>query len=783
MATPRMQPESGPDVANLANLFLGKNTTQTTGGTSQNSGAIVDSGTVTTSESVSPEAVNAVVKSILEGNQGLATVAGGQRRAGLYNSSTNQMLVNDLIARSAAEGAKLNRSQTVTTNRTQADNRATVTANNQQTVQKAPVNPGKAAVVLGGLQLIPKDVKAGVLDKIGLGSGKSKPASSVGGNATSTAPTNAVDSAIESAQAEAGGLSPTAMGPSQTIAPLDIQSNPGIGTSLDSQSVAGMVGFGESGESVSGYYGDDSGGGFDLGGTISGFADGSDGIDIGGFTSGIDTSNLGYDPEFDFSGFEQEFGGMDLGFAEGGLVKKPQSLFERRKAALDDAEDATVKGESTNDAYQRKLKDGEPSDGKKTKTFIQRLIPQFAEGGIVKLRSYVTDERGKKNSYSDPRSSKHVPEFQDPSEGEAGPEGYSSSKGKPRVPRYATGGMVDLTNMGLRKPGPEYASPMGVGSNNQSASRPNSNGTRAANSAGLNGNGSGSTPTVRANVKLYEPAIQSSSSSRGESDAVDNGMGTPGAGGMGVGTGTASAAGLGLSALGLGGAPVVGLANATNNEQAVNTVVSGIATALGGPIAGLVIGGLMGAFNTASAADPGVDLGNAGYSNEGSPGGAGFAGGGTGDGFGGVGDAVGAGGDLGLGTDMGGYGSGGAGGGLSGGDIGIGFGGMAGDGYGSGTSGGDVGGMGDGYGSGAGDSGGDTGWKDGGNVNGPGTSTSDSIVARLSDGEFVHKASAVKTFGEPFMEAVNDEDPVKALELLLTSGLIKSGPRKSSKGK
>jgi len=43
----------------------------------------------------------------------------------------------------------------------------------------------------------------------------------------------------------------------------------------------------------------------------------------------------------------------------------------------------------------------------------------------------------------------------------------------------------------------------------------------------------------------------------------------------------------------------------------------------------------------------------------------------------------------------------------------------------------------------------------GGMVNGPGTATSDSIMARLSDGEFVMRAAAVRAWGPDFMAAMN----------------------------
>lgn len=44
----------------------------------------------------------------------------------------------------------------------------------------------------------------------------------------------------------------------------------------------------------------------------------------------------------------------------------------------------------------------------------------------------------------------------------------------------------------------------------------------------------------------------------------------------------------------------------------------------------------------------------------------------------------------------------------------------------------------------------------GGPVRGPGTSTSDSILTALSNGEFVHQTKAVDKYGLPFMEAINE---------------------------
>jgi hypothetical protein len=49
--------------------------------------------------------------------------------------------------------------------------------------------------------------------------------------------------------------------------------------------------------------------------------------------------------------------------------------------------------------------------------------------------------------------------------------------------------------------------------------------------------------------------------------------------------------------------------------------------------------------------------------------------------------------------------------------------------------------------------GGDT-WADGGPINGPGTGTSDSINAKLSDGEYVMSADTVSVLGKEFFDAL-----------------------------
>lgn len=73
------------------------------------------SSTSTSQSNISAAGMQALLKQAFESNQGLATVAGGQKSAGLYNSTVNQQLTNDLLTRTAGEVAKLSAGTTTTT--------------------------------------------------------------------------------------------------------------------------------------------------------------------------------------------------------------------------------------------------------------------------------------------------------------------------------------------------------------------------------------------------------------------------------------------------------------------------------------------------------------------------------------------------------------------------------------------------------------------------------------------------------------------------------------------
>jgi len=70
--------------------------------------------TTTSSETVDPAKASALLQQILQGNGGLAAVSMGGKSAGLYNSTTNQQLTNDLLARATGQVAALSSTKTTT---------------------------------------------------------------------------------------------------------------------------------------------------------------------------------------------------------------------------------------------------------------------------------------------------------------------------------------------------------------------------------------------------------------------------------------------------------------------------------------------------------------------------------------------------------------------------------------------------------------------------------------------------------------------------------------------
>lgn len=95
-------------VDDFVSLFRGKKTSKTT-----NNKKTLNT-TTKESEEVSAEKAMALIQRILGGTQGLAALAQGEKGSGLYNSTVNQQLTNDLLARSTAEVAALSSVKTTT---------------------------------------------------------------------------------------------------------------------------------------------------------------------------------------------------------------------------------------------------------------------------------------------------------------------------------------------------------------------------------------------------------------------------------------------------------------------------------------------------------------------------------------------------------------------------------------------------------------------------------------------------------------------------------------------
>lgn len=87
------------DISNILNIFKGTGTTTQTN---------------TSSEVVSNDKAKAYLQQILESNSGLAAVSGGQKSAGMYGSTVNTQLTNDLLARASAQTAALSSTKTST---------------------------------------------------------------------------------------------------------------------------------------------------------------------------------------------------------------------------------------------------------------------------------------------------------------------------------------------------------------------------------------------------------------------------------------------------------------------------------------------------------------------------------------------------------------------------------------------------------------------------------------------------------------------------------------------
>jgi soluble cytochrome b562 len=100
-------------IDDFASLFRG---TSTSNSTNKN----IDV-TTTTQEEVDPAKAKALLEQLLSGVQGLAAVSSGQKAAGIYDSTTNTQMVNDLLSSSTASIAALGKKTTQEQNGTITD--------------------------------------------------------------------------------------------------------------------------------------------------------------------------------------------------------------------------------------------------------------------------------------------------------------------------------------------------------------------------------------------------------------------------------------------------------------------------------------------------------------------------------------------------------------------------------------------------------------------------------------------------------------------------------------
>lgn len=738
-------------IASLANLFLGKSTSGTTSGTTALTGGVTANGTKTVSNNVSPDAVNAVVNSILQGSQGLAAVASGGAKSGLYNSSTNSMMINDLIARASAEGAKLNSTQTVSDNSNTSSAQTNTTNTGTKTVTAPPISPTTAAAGIGGLQVLGLLGQTGIGKKIGgyLGiGGAAKPQVKIGSsNDTSSAPDTTVAtrdatgqpvsnnvSVADSIDAGASDVSSNTVdiGSLQQDTPMDY--GQGMDTSAFSTDVGGASDLSFDQTALSGVDGLD----------LSGAFGGSTGDAANAAIDSSVSSDLASSTGTDFASADSGSDFSDLfDFAEGGLVTSDGNESKLSKyvniaadkafnSGGDESGDSGSSGDSSvgsNPAGIDFFKKQSNSSVNAPSASSEPSIPVSVHKSIVGRILQLTGNPG--------------------------------AVRKSAAPGYADGGLVkddtggtsgvlpDLTNTGLRTSNPAVADVLSAVSGDQlvnsirarkstpqqtAAATPTQN--TSATPAGTRSPGQVTTPTRGVSV---DNGLNSSEGN----PSTDGPVGTPGANqgaldsavGMGIGSVVGGPIG-GLAGLAITNG-LNGLTGATPNSMSPVSQLVSFVHGLVSPDPMSDAAAAASAANSAPstsdnnaavangiAADTGMDPLDAlvGIVDDGlSPlGVSGMDGSGEGGGVGGSGNSAGDGNS-----------------------------GDGGDGSGAGPGGGGDGG------------GGTASAKTGGKVKGPGTKTSDSIPIRVSNGEYIIKAAAVDHYGKSFFDHINNSVSVR----------------------
>ena len=152
-----------------------------------------------TTPNISAAGIQQLLSQIMGGSQGLASVASGQKASGLYNSSSNQLLINDLLTRTAGEVGK----QTAGTTTTQKQNTALSGQNLLNSI----------LAYSGGRILGPSLKKVGnpldtlgtkLADSLGLGSSSSPAGAGAGASAGTAGMISAADAGLGAADTSMG---------------------------------------------------------------------------------------------------------------------------------------------------------------------------------------------------------------------------------------------------------------------------------------------------------------------------------------------------------------------------------------------------------------------------------------------------------------------------------------------------------------------------------------------------------------------------------------------------
>lgn len=117
------------NLTSILDLFQGKSESKTTGGS-----------TIKTSVDFSEAQVADQIKSILGSTQGLASIASGEKLSGMYNTTSKQQAMNDLLAKITSEVTAKKVGTTVTKS-----------AETTKAEAPAPLGEGKGLQALLGL--------------------------------------------------------------------------------------------------------------------------------------------------------------------------------------------------------------------------------------------------------------------------------------------------------------------------------------------------------------------------------------------------------------------------------------------------------------------------------------------------------------------------------------------------------------------------------------------------------------------------------------------------------